>query len=105
MVWRVWSFVEAAYTPPFAPGMNPLFAEQYKSISRKNARAGRGTRWHILGADRAALAQITHRNASVGDLRGFGQTGDLDGGTSRSIAKFEATRVLLVHDAHRNCRG
>ena len=30
MVWRVWSFVEAEYTPPFGPGMNPLFAEQYK---------------------------------------------------------------------------
>src|SRR6267378_2629124 len=29
IVWRTWSAVVAAYTPPLGPGMNPLFAEQY----------------------------------------------------------------------------
>ena len=51
-----------------------------------------------------ALAQITHGNACIDNLRAVGQAGNFNRGARRSISKLEPARILGVHDAHRHSR-
>ena len=71
-------------------------------IARKHTGTRGWTRRHILRANRVTLAQVTHCNARVGDVRAIGQARHLNRRAAGSISEFEAAGILLVHNARGN---
>ena len=84
--------------------MKPLFAEQYKNVAGKNAWTRSWAGRHVLGTHGLPLLQITHRHAGVLDVRATGKARYFDRGARRGVAEFEAQRIVLVHDPHRDVR-
>src|SRR5882762_5272733 len=62
IVWRTCCEVVAAYTPPFGPGMNPLFAEQYSVSPAKTQGLAVGLGGMFLG--RTARLWLRSRTAT-----------------------------------------
>ena len=58
----------------------------------------------FLGRMARRLLQIAHCHAGVLDVSATRQTRYFDRGPRRSVAEFEALRIVLVHDPHRNVR-
>ena len=83
-------------------GYKPAFGRAVERVSGKNARASRGTGWHVLRTNSSPLLQITHSYAGVLDMRSAGQTGYFNRRAGRSVAEFKTLRIALVHRSRGN---